>query len=40
MYAMMGLWGTITFLLGVTSIITLEAVLAFVYISTERKRAT
>jgi hypothetical protein len=40
MYAMMGLWGTITFLLGVASVITLEAVLAFFYIATERKRAT
>ena len=38
-YAMMGMWGTITFMLGIFTVLAIQVILLFVYISYERKRA-
>lgn len=38
-YAMMGVWGTITFILGIFTVLAIQVILLFVYISYERKRA-
>lgn len=38
-YAMMGLWGTITFMLGIFTVLAIQVILVFVYISYEHKRA-
>jgi len=39
LYMMMGAWGLVTFLLGITSVIILQVIGAFVYISYEHRRA-
>ena len=38
-YAMMGLWGTITFMFGIFTVLAFQVILLFIYISYERKRA-
>jgi len=39
LYAMMGLWGLVTFLLGISTVVVIQFVFLFIYISYERKRA-